>query len=171
MSDVPSRWLSGLLLIGILLIAGIVPVYAELQFIDGKPTTLKENVGKGKWTLAMIWASDCHVCNKEASEYVDFHFVHADDNATMLGITMDGQSRKAQAKEFISKHNVNFPNLIGEPKDIDKLYFELTGAHFVGTPSFLLFDPKGEIKAMQVGPLPTDIVEKFIKEQSIAAAK
>ena len=171
MSEVPSRWLSGLLLISILLIAGIVPAQAELQHMNGNPATLQDNVGKGKWTLVMLWASDCHICNREASEYVDFHFVHSDDDATMLGITMDGQAKKAEAEKFISKHKVNFPNLIGEPADIDKLYYELTGAHFVGTPSFLLFDPKGEIQAMQVGPLPTDIVENFIKEQSLATAK
>lgn len=171
MSEAPTRWVTGLLLIAILLVAGIVPVQAELQYMNGKPATLQENVGKGKWTLVMIWASDCHICNREVHEYVDFHFVHSDDDATVLGISMDGQGKKADAEKFIKKHKVNFPSLIGEPDDIARLYYELTGAQFVGTPTFLLYDPKGEIKAMQVGALPTELVEKFIKEQTLAAAK
>jgi peroxiredoxin len=171
MSEIYSKGLSGLILIAILLVAGIVPAQAQLQYMDGKSATLQENIGKGKWTLVMFWASDCHICNREASEYVDFHFVHFDDNATVLGISMDGQSKKAEAESFIRRHKVNFPNLIGEPKDIGKLFYELTGSQFVGTPSFVLFNTKGEIKAMQVGPLPTDLVEKFIKEQTVATAK
>ena len=96
-------------------------------------------------------------------------FTHADDDAQVLGITIDGQAKKAEARKFIERHNINFPSLIGEPADVANLFSELTGAYFVGTPAFLFFDPKGELKAQQVGAVPPELIENFIKQQTTAS--
>jgi len=137
------------------------------QDFNGKPQVLENYTGKGKWLVVMMWASDCHICNKEAHEYVDFHMVHSDDDATVLGISLDGESRKKEAENFIKKHSVDFPNLIAEPEHVAAIYKELTGQFFAGTPTFLIFSPDGELKAAQAGAVPTQLIEDFMKQNSV----
>ena len=142
---------------------------ANLLDFDGQPKSISDFAGKGKWLVVMIWASDCHICNKEAHAYVDFHFAHADDTAQVLGISADGQAKKTDALRFIERHKVNFPNLIGEPADVARHFSELTGTYFVGTPTFLIYDPEGILKAQQAGAVPTELIENFIQQQTTAA--
>ena len=140
------------------------------QDFSGKPQKLENYTGKGKWLVVMMWASDCHVCNKEAHQYVDFHLVHSDKDATVLGISLDGAEKKKAAEKFIKKHSVDFPNLIAEPETVSEIYQQLTGQYFAGTPTFLIYDPKGELKAAQAGAVPASLIEDFI-QKSAAQAK
>jgi len=137
------------------------------QDFKGKPQVLENYTGKGKWLIVMMWASDCHICNREAHQYVDFHLAHSDDDATVLGISIDGQGRKKEAEKFIKKHSIDFPNLIAEPGHVSAMYQELTGQYFAGTPSFLIFAPDGELKAAQAGAVPTQLIEDFIKKNPV----
>lgn len=144
---------------------------AVLQDFKGKSKSIDDFTGNGKWTVVMIWASDCHICNKEASAYVDFQFTHADDDARVLGISIDGQAKKVEAERFIERHKINFPNLIGEPQAVAQLYTDLTGATFIGTPVFLFYNPQGVLVAQQAGAVPTDLIEEFIQQQPLAASR
>lgn len=137
-----------------------------LQDFDGNIHTLDEYTGQGKWTVVMIWASDCHVCNQEAKSYDAFHKAHKNKDATILGLTLDGAAKKMEAEKFIKRHSVSFPNLIGEPNTVMQLYTELTGQRWVGTPSFLIYSPKGELRAAQVGAVPVSLIESFIAKEN-----
>ncbi|MDH5378527.1 MAG: TlpA family protein disulfide reductase [Gammaproteobacteria bacterium] len=137
-------------------------VSAELRTFEGKSDGLNNHTGKGKWTIVMLWASDCHVCNQEADEYVQFHKKHKDTDAQILGVSLDGKARYKEAKTFLSKHKINFPSLIGEPEEVATLFQELTGEDWRGTPTFLVYSPKGELLAQQVGAVPTDLIEQFM---------
>lgn len=153
--------------LGFLLLSPLVS--AEMKGFEdfkGKPQALENHLGNGKWLVVMMWASDCYVCNKEAHQYVDFHMIHSDTDATVLGISLDGESRKKDAEKFIKKHSVDFPNLIAEPEYVSALYQNLTGQFFAGTPTFLIYSPDGELKAAQAGAVPTTIIEDFIKQSS-----
>ena len=116
----------------------------------------------------MIWESNCPICNREAHQYVDFHEFHQDNDATVLGISIDGETRKAQALEFLKRHEVNFPSLIAEPIDLALLYTNLTGEFFRGTPTFLIFDPQGDLLARQAGAVPTELIEAFMEREAAA---
>jgi len=159
-----TRFLLTGLLASLLLLLSL-PSLALTTF-DGKPARVSDYLDKGKWLVVMIWASDCRICNHEISHYVDFHFVHQHEDAKVLGISIDGQERKAAAEQFIARHNVNFPNLIGEPGEVAAWYQRLTGDAFVGTPTFLFYDPRGELVARQVGAVPTELIEKFMQQQA-----
>ncbi len=137
-----------------------------LQDFDGRPRSLQEFTGQGKWTVVMIWAHDCHVCNEEVESYEDFHRRHRDTDATVLGISMDGQEKKKQARDFIRRHGLTFPNLIGELEAVADLFTELTGVQWVGTPTYLIYNPAGQLVAQQIGGVPARMVEDFIREQS-----
>ena len=161
-----------LILLGLLgLISYSSLVFAEMKGFEdfsGKPQKLENYIGKdGKWLIVMMWASDCHICNREAHEYVDFQLIHSDRDATVLGISLDGESRKKEAKKFIKKHSVDFPNIIAEPEHVSSVYQELTGQYFAGTPTFLIYSPDGKLKAAQAGAVPTSLIEDFMKKNSV----
>ena len=62
----------------------------------------------------------------------------------LFSISLDGAKKKTDAEDFLKKHNLNFPNLIGEPKDVAAVFSDLTGDSFRGTPTFLIFSPDGD---------------------------
>jgi len=152
--------------------------FAMTEFVSAKgltdfkhnPKSIEDFTGKGKWVLVMFWASDCHICNKEAHQYVDFHFTHSDKDAIVLGVSIDGKEKFKDAEHFIKKHSIDFPNLIGEPEAVITAYSKYAQSHWVGTPSFLLFNPKGKILAAQVGAVPPTLIEDFIEKHSEQAA-
>lgn len=159
-------WLMAAIL---LLFVGQVYAMNLMKDFDGVYHSLDEYTGQGKWTIVMIWASDCQACNQEAKNYVKFNKAHKDKDAFILGISTDGREKKAEAVKFIERHGVDFKNLIDEPGNVARLYSGLTGQPFVGTPTFLLFSPTGELRAAQVGAVPTHIIESFIAKETLAA--
>lgn len=134
-----------------------------LQDFDGQARELADYVGQGdQWLVVMLWESNCPACNRVVHRYVDFHEFNTDQRAHVLGISMDGPRFQAGAEDFIRRHQVQFPNLIAEPGEVILLYQSLTGDQFLGTPSFLVFDPSGTLRAKQVGPLPTEVLQDYI---------
>ena len=153
------------ILLGILMILLATRVWPDTSLQEmGKGTNaLKPFTGKGKWVVVKFWVSDCHVCNQEAHQYVDFHEFHKDKDAVMLGVSLDGKDMAA-AQRFIRRHQVNYPNLITDVYNGTQLYSNLSGQSWLGTPSFLVFDPSGEIRAQQAGAVPVELVEQFIEK-------
>lgn len=137
-----------------------------LQDFDGHPEKLADFVGHGKWSVVMIWAHDCIVCNREAHNYQAFYKKHKSTDAEMLGISMDGINGKSEAKAFIKRHHLTFPNLIGEPEEVAGIFEDLTGANWRGTPTFLIYNPRGELSAQQIGAVPVSLIEQFIQKET-----
>lgn len=156
------------LLCTVLLMAALPAPAADsmLQEFTGNTAQIAEYAGKGKWLAVMYWASDCHVCNIEAPNYADFHQRHSNIDAAMLGISLDGAAGKVAAEQFIKRHKIGFPNLIGEADVVALQYASLVGDMRFGTPSFLLYDPQGELVASQLGAVPVASIEKFIEAHS-----
>lgn len=154
----------------ILALAAALPALA-LEDFTGKPRSIDDYRSPDQWLVVMIWDSRCPACNREAHQYVDFHEFHSESDARVLGISIDGPARLAAAQGFVDKHQVNFPNLIGNAHDVARLYQQVSGRPFRGTPSFLIFDPDGQLRAQQTGAVPAELIERFIREQgSVTAA-
>jgi peroxiredoxin len=159
-----ARSLTALMLV--MLVAAAHAQETLFRDFDGQPQTLESFTGNGKWLVVMIWAHDCHVCNVEAESYAQFHEDHKDGKASVLGISLDGADKQAEAAAFIERHDLPFPNLIGEPMQTMLYYGQQTGARFRGTPSILLFGPDGELRAAQAGAVPTASIEAYIAQNS-----
>ena len=114
----------------------------------------------------MIWASDCHVCNEESGQYSGFHQAHAGSDAGVLGISIDGKERIPDARAFVSRNGIRYPNLIGDVQTVAQWYLDQTGEAFRATPTFVLFGPEGEVRAAQAGAVPPSVVEAFISGRS-----
>ena len=159
--------LARLLVLSILLAAKAAavaasPLLQDLQSSEFK--TIDDYREPGKWLVVMIWAHDCHVCEEEVDDYHRFHRRHGEQSARVLGITLDGEERKSAALEFVTRHGLGFDNLIGEPEAVSAYYQLVTGSRWVGTPSFLIFGPDGELRAKQAGAVEVEIVENFIAQ-------
>jgi peroxiredoxin len=159
-----------LTLLGTLFAPGSSALAQGLTDFEASPEALQARVGQGDWTVVMIWAHDCHVCNAEAYQYVDFHDMNQGSGARVLGLSLDGAGERAQAQAFVERHGLSFPSLLAEPQDVARTYMQLSGRPFVGTPSLLIFDPSGALRVADAGAVPTDLIEDFIRRESANAA-
>lgn len=155
-----------ILLASCMMIALMLPAQAAIfKDFNGKPASFEDYVGKGKWVVVMIWRSDCHVCDLKAKSYDDFHIKHKDKDAMVLGLSTDGQSKLAAAREFVNRHALHFPNIIGEPRDVAIRFTNLTGVDWSGTPTILVYSPTGELAVQQAGAVPVELLEEFLEQQ------
>jgi peroxiredoxin len=127
--------------------------------------TIGDHQREGQWLIVMVWAHDCEICEREVGDYQRYHQNGAGGNASVVGVTLDGEHYKKQALDFVRRHQLSFTNLIGEPETVAGYYEIVTGSRWIGTPSFLIFGPDGELKAKQVGAVEVEIVENFIASQ------
>ena len=134
----------------------------ELELIDlsGSKHQLSQYVGQGQWTVVVIWAEDCEVCNAEIETYDFFHEAHKKKDARILGVSIDGRDKIKLSRDFVERHGLSFPNLIIEP-DMNEIS-KFGGGDFIGTPTIYIYTPEGEIVAAQAGAVTVDIIENFI---------
>ena len=72
------------------------------QSLEGNKESLESYVGKGKWSVVMLWAHSCHICNQEVEQYSQFHEEHYEKNSHVVGISIDGLKQRKQAEAFIN---------------------------------------------------------------------
>ncbi|MDH5649029.1 MAG: TlpA family protein disulfide reductase [Gammaproteobacteria bacterium] len=136
-----------------------------LKDFAGKTRNVNEYVGQGKWTVITVWAHDCHICNQEIHHMVFFHDAHKNKDAVVLGVTVDGWTKRKLAKGFMEEHGLNFVNLIAEPEQ--SVLMKFGGGPFFGTPTYYVYAPDGELMAKNVGPVAQEDIEKFIAENEV----
>lgn len=156
--------------LGLIFLSGLLVGYAHadsaLRDLQGNITTFGAQQVSGEWTVVMIWAADCHVCNEESGQYSGFHQAHSGTDARVLGISIDGKERLADARAFVDRNGVIYPNLIGDLQTVTQWYQVETGENFIATPTFVLFGPDGEVRAAQPGAVPPSAIEEFISSRS-----
>ena len=137
-----------------------------LRDMRGNITTFDAQQTPGQWTVVMIWASYCHVCNQESEQYSAFHTKHAGRDAKIVGMSIDGWRERGEAEAFIERNQVIFPSLIGDMDTVARWYQMQTGEPFRATPTFMVFGPDGELRAAQPGAVPPSIIENFMASNS-----
>lgn len=151
----------------LVLLANTVSAVEEDAFYDfnGDSQSIESFIGDDKWLVMMIWASDCHICNQEAEGYAHL-YENNKNKIRVLGLSIDGLSKISDAKEFIESHDLPFTNLISEPAEVMMYYQEQTLNEFIGTPSFMVFNPEGQLMAAQGGAVPPEVIKNFIAKKS-----
>lgn len=135
----------------------------NLKDLQGNPASIEAHVGQGKWLLVMIWATTCSICYQEAPNIAEFHANHKDEDATVLGVALDGHDNLDSVQKFITDRGMqDFPNVIAEMPDFAYRYEVDVGERLFGTPTFLLFSPDGALVANNPGPVRPTAVETFI---------
>ena len=131
---------------------------------DQSGDNLADYLGNGKWTLVMFWDSNCGYSTFE--ELSVFHNRYRNNNAEVLGVSIEGKEKLAEFKQHLKTKKPTFPNLIGELTVVASRYSTLAEEPLKGTPSFLLFRPNGEMAAQQAGTVVISELEKFIADNS-----
>jgi peroxiredoxin len=160
-------------LLAILAVAPVRAAAPDIQLLDlqGKPQNVNATIGKGKWVIVTVWAHDCGICVREIHEMTSFHKTNLGRDALVLGVSLDGKGKIEAARKFVRDHKLPFVNLVAEPEQ--EVMVKFGAGEFVGTPTYYVYDPKGELVAQQVGPLTQAEVEKFlvVLRAEAAAAK
>jgi len=130
-----------------------------LRDLDGREHNVNEFIGHAKWVVVVTWSHDCHICDLEIDEMAAFHAAHH-EKAMVLGVTLDGAEYLKEARAFVKRHKLPFVNLITEPSQ--DVMMKFGAGRFMGTPTYYIYDPKGEIVGQNIGPLTRAEVEEFI---------
>ncbi len=115
-------------------------------------------IGKGQWLIVQAWSSKCSICNKTMPALVKAS--HSFPNARLIGVSLDGNL--ASARRFANKHKVNFPTLVSNNNEFNNYLLKIADEGLKGTPTFLIFDPKGKLQALQPGSVPPATLQNFL---------
>ncbi|MEZ5448139.1 MAG: TlpA disulfide reductase family protein [Thiolinea sp.] len=141
---------------------------AAMTDMQGKALHVNQLIGKGKWTVFEVWVSTCHVCQSTVHYMNEFkaRFPAAD----VYGISLDGAERKQAAENFIQRHRLNFPNLLSDGSEFDTFLYRTTGEFLVGTPTLMVYNPQGQLAAVQPGVVTPQELITFIRDEEKRAA-
>jgi thiol-disulfide isomerase/thioredoxin len=134
----------------------------EVQGLDGRRAGLGEFLAKDKWTLVMVWTTYCGACRKQYPLISEFHGKHKDKDATVLGVSLDGYGEGEKVKAYQAAHQQNFPSVLADPDEFIDKYQRTTGEKFTGTPTYLLYDAKGALRAYIDGLVSVADIEGYI---------
>jgi peroxiredoxin len=132
----------------------------SLHDLDGRERNVNEFIGHAKWTIVVAWTHDCRICDREIGEMASLHDARKDKDAIVLGVTLDGTENLNEARAFVKRHKLPFTNLIAEPSQ--EIMEKFGAGRFVGTPTYYIYDPQGEIVGQNIGPLTRTEVEDFL---------
>jgi peroxiredoxin len=120
---------------------GVKAVDFTQNDVNGKPVSLSSF--KGKYVLIDFWASWCKPCRAENPSVVKAYQAYKDKGFTVLGISLDTDSQKADWLEAIQKDGLTWTQLsdLKSPNAVAELY----GVQSI--PKNFLVDPNGVIVA------------------------
>ena len=161
-----SFWLEflGIFWLGIFGLGMLWPIGAlatpsiVLKGVTGQEHNVNEFIGHGKWTVVTFWAHDCPICKRDIDQMVFLHDEHRKKDATVLGISIDGYANRRAALDFINDQALNFPNLITDHAGVA----QFGGGELVGTPTYYVYNPQGELKATKIGAATQDQIEALM---------
>lgn len=151
------------------MVVGVPIVWAAspdvaLKDIHGQMQHFDQFIGRGKWTVLVVWGARCPPCIEEMPEMQRFHDLHKEKVATVLGVAVDfptfGQARRDEVAKFMEDYLISFPILLGDAS----AYTRFGGADLLGMPTTVIYDRKGAIAARHTGSLSRDMVERFIQK-------
>lgn len=140
---------------------------SHLRDLEGRPTSIDAHIGRGQWSLVVIWASSCPVCASELPRYGAYYASSPEPKFSLLGVALDGYGRRQKIVESMARWNVGFPSLIAESLALHWSCGEPHEASLYGTPTFMLFDPSGRLRKLNLGPLWISELETFIRDHRL----
>ncbi len=138
----------------------------KVQTLDGEEVPLSSYFEPDKWTMVMLWTTYCRTCRKQYPIISEFHDKHKDDNAKVIGVSLDGFALVEKVRSYIADQPMSFESAIVEITKFAPAYKAITEDAFTGTPTYLMFDPSGAMVAATAGPMKIEMVERFIAENS-----
>ncbi len=130
-----------------------------LKDFDGGARNVNEFIGQGRYTVVAFWAHDCPICQRDIHETAFFHDAHQKKNdVVVLGVSIDGQAKKRQARQFVDDHGLDFVNLLAEPSQVS----QFGAGALIGTPTYYIYSPQGNLIKKRIGAMTQEELEAVI---------
>ncbi len=140
---------------------------SSLRDLAGRQTTIDAHIGMGRWTLVVLWASNCPVCASEMPRYGAYYASCPEPKFSLLGVALDGYARRRRIVETMMRWNMGFPSLVAESLALQWTCGEPHEASLYGTPTFMLFDPSATLRKLNLGPVWISELETFIRDHGL----
>ena len=143
-----------------------------LQGSDGAKHNIQDHVGQGRWTALIVWGPKCPACLEEMPEIQTLYDERDSTNIDVVGLVLDYPSFAypdiKQVQLYEEDNFISFPSLLIS----SNIYNEFNIGRLQGTPTIILVNPKGDVSAVQLGAVPTQLIKDYIKKQgSVATTK
>ncbi len=133
--------------------------------LDGQHHSLNEYIGKGKWVVVNVWATDCPSCRRELFDLTSFHDRHREKDAIVIGLTLDLESFEIPDKEYLanfaSTYLIDYPLLLVS----GKLASKSIGIPITSVPTTFFYNPNGEMVTWINGELTMQVLEDIINNK------
>jgi len=138
----------------------------EVRTLDGDSVPISRYFEPDKWTMVMMWTTYCGTCRSQYPAVSEFHDKHKNSDAKVIGLSLDGFAEVEKVRAYIAKKPMTFESTIVEVEALRSAYKALTEESFTGTPTYLMFNPAGDLVAHVPGLITVEDVERFIAENS-----
>jgi len=128
----------------------------------GNPSQINRFVGKGKWTVIKVWKSDCGICMSTMHETNAARNIIP--NTHVIGVSLDGDAKIAN--KSLRPLNVSFRNFVADRNEFNRYIGKSTRRNIVGYPTYLIYSPRGKLKAMQTGDVKPYELGQYISSQA-----
>lgn len=132
-----------------------------LPDVHGTPHHFSEYIGRGEWTVLVVWGPRCPPCIEEMPELQKFHDANR-ARASVLGVAVDfpsfGPARRDEVAKFAEQYLIGFPLLLGG----EDAFTRFGGADLLGVPTTVIYDRAGAIAARHAGSVTVDMLDRFI---------
>ncbi len=131
---------------------------------DGKQYSLKSKLNSNGWTLIVVWGPKCPACIEEMPSIQQLHDDRHETGIDVLGLAVDFPSfdyaKLQQVQQFKEDYLIDFSSLLIS----SGIYFDLGLGPLQGTPTLIIVAPQAQVKAVQLGAVPREVIEDYIAE-------
>lgn len=136
----------------------------RLRTLSNEPISLNKIIDNGKYTLVMVWATNCPLCEEQKPMIQAFHVDYKDTKANVVGIAIDGIGKIDEINTIIDKSKPTYTNYVAAASTFLDDFEFATGKRFNATPTYIMFDPKGNALAVAIGVVTREQLDGAISQ-------
>lgn len=135
----------------------------EVESIDKERVQLDSHTNKPVWTLVFLWSLECFACEAQKPNINVFANEYRGKGGQVVGLVLDGVEFRNQITDRLAVSSPDYPNYLVLADVFGRQFHEATNRNYIGlSPTFLLYQPGGELLGVHTGPIDLDQVRRII---------